>query len=292
MPYWRLKAAVQKTISYLPLSARINFLFQKYVTRGVQLTNEYFIDGLGHARVHLEAYGSAPPICLELGTCWYPTVPIAFFLAGSDRVYSVDIKMHTNVERITQCIHRFLALHEAGTLGSYVHYDPQRLAELKNIAEDESLSLEEILGRLRMQYLIEDARELSLANASIDLVNSNNTFEHIYPDILEGILKEFVRIVKKDGGVMSHFIDMSDHFSHLDTSITPFNFLKFSDTQWQRIDNSLQPQNRMRLAEYENLYHKLGIPITELKTRKGSLSDLSSISLSDKYQSMDAENVA
>ncbi len=39
---WVLKAIVQKTISILPRPERANFLFQKYVTKGVHLTDEHF----------------------------------------------------------------------------------------------------------------------------------------------------------------------------------------------------------------------------------------------------------
>ena len=52
---------------------------------------------------------------------------------------------------------------------------------------------------------------------------------------------------------MSHFIDMSDHFAHLDKSISAYNFLKFSKTQWKLIDNSIQPQNRLRICDYTTL---------------------------------------
>ena len=52
---------------------------------------------------------------------------------------------------------------------------------------------------------------------------------------------------------MLHFIDMSDHFAHLGKSISAYNFLKFSETQWNLIDNSIQPQNRLRICDYTTL---------------------------------------
>lgn len=56
MRKWKQKAIVQKIISYLPLSHKINYIFQKYVTRGVNLSDEYFYDRLGHARDHINSY--------------------------------------------------------------------------------------------------------------------------------------------------------------------------------------------------------------------------------------------
>src|SRR4029078_511022 len=131
---------------------------------------------------------------------------------------------------------KFMECYDSGKLRSYVDFIPERFNTLKTILNEyEKYSLNDVLSKLNIFYLIEDARSLSLADNSIDLVNSNNTFEHIYPEILIPILKDFKRVVKKDG-VMSHFIDMSDHFAHFDKSINIYNFLRFTDAQWNRID--------------------------------------------------------
>jgi len=145
---------------------------------------------------------------------------------------------------------------------------------------------------LNITYLIEDSRKLSLPDNSIDLVNSNNTFEHIYPNILIPILKEFRRIVKKQDGVMSHFIDMSDHFAHFDNSINIYNFLQFSDKQWKWIDNSIQPQSRMRIYDYKQIYNDLNIPISEEIFRVGNLNELKEIRLAEKFANKPIEEIA
>lgn len=56
MKKWILKAIVQKTISFLPFKHRINYFFQKHITKGVNLGDEYFYDRLEHARQHLQNY--------------------------------------------------------------------------------------------------------------------------------------------------------------------------------------------------------------------------------------------
>ncbi|MEP7168031.1 MAG: hypothetical protein ABI855_01545 [Bacteroidota bacterium] len=56
MKKWILKAIIQKTISFLPFKHRIKFLFQKYVTKGVYLSDVYFEDRLTHAAHHLKGY--------------------------------------------------------------------------------------------------------------------------------------------------------------------------------------------------------------------------------------------
>jgi hypothetical protein len=298
MKKWILKAIVQKTISYLPFSNNINYLFQKYVTKGVYLNNDYFTDRLQHAAAHLHYYTkhttkSFPETTLELGTGWYPVVPISFFLCGTQKIYTVDIALLTNKERIKTTIEKFLAIHTSGFLQQQLPINDTRFQKLETLYNNyEKLSFEEIIEQLNITYLIEDARQLSLSDNSIDLVNSNNTYEHIYGNILEGIMKDFKRVVKKNDGIQSHFIDMSDHFAHFDKSINIYNFLKFSDTQWHYIDNSIQPQSRLRYSEYKTLYRQLNIDITEETTRPGDLNALLDITLAAKYKAMPLNEVA
>jgi hypothetical protein len=297
MKKWIQKAIVQKTISYLPFKHKINYLFQKHVTRGVNLTDAYFYDRLLHAKEHLKGYSkyasSHPEICLEIGTGWYPIVPVCFFLAGASRIYSVDIVLLTSKKRLASTLRRIINCHYDDVLQEYINYDVNRLIVLESVLDQiERVSLDQSLKSLHIHYLIEDAGNLSLEDNSVDLINSNNTFEHIAEDNLSDILKDFRRVVKKPGGIMSHFIDMSDHFAHFDQSISIYNFLKFSDRQWKWIDNSIQPQNRLRIYHYRDLFSKIDIPVTEVQVRKGDPQKLKLIPVDSRYCAFPEEETA
>jgi len=298
MKKWVQKAIVQKAISYLPCSHKINYTFQKYVTKGVNLSDDYFYDRLGHASDHLKSYGKyddkkVPRSCLEIGTGWYPIVPICFYLAGANKIYSVDISFLTSKERLKTTLLKFEESINSEMLTGYINILPERHKGIESILNDyDSISLDEILQKLNIVYLIEDARRLSLPDDSIDLINSNNTFEHIYPDVLVPILKEFKRVLNKQEGIMSHFIDMSDHFAHFDQSINIYNFLRYSDKQWKRIDNSIQPQSRLRIYDYKQIFSDLNIPITEEAFRAGNMNELSLIHLADKYAEKPINEIA
>lgn len=291
---WILKAGVQKVISYLPFSHKINYFFQKHVTKGVLLSDEYYYSRLTLAKAHIDAYSenahTVPKICLELGTGWYPIIPISFFLVGVEKTYSVDISFLTSKERIKTTIEKFIEAHNNCILKNYLHVQEARWSDLISILENyEALTLEDILSKLHLVYLIEDARKLTLPDNSIDLINSNNTFEHIYPEILIPILKDFKRVLKKEHGVQSHFIDMTDHFAHFDKSINIYNFLKFSPAQWQLIDNSIQPQNRMRIDDYKKIYAELNIPINSENFREGRVEELKTINMAEPFMSKPIE---
>lgn len=294
---WVLKAIVQKTISFLPQSQRINYFFQKYVTKGVLLSDAYFQDRLEHARHHIGAWeqhsGGAPlHRTLELGAGWYPVVPIAFFLYGADEIRTVDVTLLTNAEHIRTTIRKFLEYADQGKLDtSSLHCRPDRLAQLRALAADApALGFEELTNALHIQYIVQDARRLQLPDGAIDLAHSNNTFEHIYPEILLGILREFRRIVRP-GGVQSHFIDLSDHFAHFDTTISIYHFLRFSPAAWKWIDNSVQPLNRLRITDYRRLYQEAGLPITAENLRPGDLEALRQVPVHPYFQNnTEAEN--
>ncbi|MFH0893716.1 MAG: class I SAM-dependent methyltransferase [Bacteroidota bacterium] len=298
MKKWILKAVIQKTISYLPFRNRVNFFFQKYVTKGVRLTDDYFYDRLEHAGEHLSYYKKYnnkdfPESSLEIGTGWYPVVPTAFFLAGTDKIFSVDLSFLTSKKRIKITLDKFIESQENGKLSALIKVFPERWSLLlKLVSEYDKLDLQTILNRLNITYLVEDARKLSLPDCSVDLVHSNNTFEHIYPSILNSILSDFIRVVKKENGLMSHSIDMSDHFAHFDKSITIYNFLKYSEKKWRRIDNCIQPQNRLRYYDYKNMYQALSIPVTEETYRPGNSEECKSVNLNFSFSEKLIEETA
>ena len=296
---WHLKAIVQKTISFLPNGHKINHWFQKKITKGVYLGDDYFYDRLEHVKHHLGAYNSLigsleGKKTLELGTGWYPVVPFSFFLNGAEEINTVDISTLCNKEKLKDTIDRFVDLIEKGGLSQYLDAKPERIAVLLQLHNDfERLSFDEILAQLKINYIIMDARNLkNIPDNSIDLVHSNNTFEHVYPQVLTDILKEFKRVVKPSG-LMSHFIDMSDHFAHFDKSITIYNFLQYSNTIWDSIiDNSIQPQNRWRFPQFVSLYKDLEIPLTDTKIREGSTEAVKSLKIHKDFSNFSIKELA
>jgi len=298
MKKWILKMLVQKTISFLPYKMKINGLFQKYVTKGVDLNDEHFGYKITHAKDHinylLEYKGSTAFDCLELGTGWYPIVPIALYLNGANSIHSIDLSAHLTKASIADTIRKYIDWEAQGKVRDFL---PQVIdshwAELEYIHEHiDQLPLSEILDRFKMKLIVGDATKMDFPDNRFDFICSNNTFEHIYPSVLKGILAEFNRVLKKGGGLMSHFIDMSDHFAHYDKSINIYNFLKYSKSQWDLMDNSIQPQNRWRFVDYKNLYKELGISIIKENAWAKEAEKLKTIKVAEMYLSYTQEELA
>lgn len=294
---WIAKAIVQKSISFFPNREQLNYLFQRYVTKGVLLDDNHFELKLTHAAEHLvyfEKHGGLPiekARCLELGTGWYPVVPIAFWLSGTSSVVSIDIQDWMTAERQLTTIRKFVEWHENGKLAHFLpNLNDARYRQLTALLEGQSTK-ERIDQTIGLETYLMDARKTTFADDHFDYACSNNTFEHVHAEVLPGIIEEFYRVLKPQG-LMSHFIDLSDHFAHFDTSITIYNFLRFSQKQWKTIDNQIQPQNRLRWKDYLALYADRDVPVTETIVRRGDLNALRKVPLHAQYAGYSDEELA
>lgn len=294
MGIWVVKAVVQKSISFLPFSHKINYLFQKYITKGISLNNELVQNKLTSAQEHIAAFQkykseNSGYTVSELGTGWFPFVPMCLYLNGATQINTFDLSRLLNKENVLATAKKITELHKNNVLQKYFQVIPDRINTLEHILT--MSTVENMLSACSIHYHVGDASDSKLPNQSQDLIVSNNVFEHIPESVLKNILGEFKRIAKK-GGIMSHFIDMSDHYAHMDSSINIYNFLRFSERRWKLIDNSIQPMNRLRINDYRALYSSLSIAITEEQNRPGNIETLNTIMLAEKFKSLPPEEVA
>ncbi len=294
---WVLKAIVQKSISFLPYKNNINYFFQKYVTKGIELTDLRFNNKISSAKAHLTYLQQHTTInqvrCLELGTGWYPIVPLYFYLNGVQQIYTIDLNAHLSKKFLLIAIKKYFEWDASGQLTAFIpQKNEQRWQQLQLVYKNQhEHSLETLLSNLHIESIIGDARHINLPKQSVDFVCSNNTFEHIYQEVLKGILLEFKRLLKP-AGYMSHLIDMSDHFAHLDRGISMYNFLKFTEKQWRWIDNSIQPQNRLRFHQYQQMYHQLNIPFETGLERMGDTDALLNLDIKKPFCTFSKEQLA
>lgn len=263
MPSWIVKAAVQGAISHLPNAHRVNELFQRHVTRSLDLTDHLFLRKWAQAQKHIEhfesqghAFDEAAPVIVELGTGWYPIVPVCLALSGAKSLISIDQKPLIDRNRTLATLDRTATLLRRGQI--QLKHSQAVLTRLDALLEDhEHHSATTLLHALGIRTEQCDARASGLGSETIDFFVSNNTFEHIPAQVLAGILREFRRVARPEA-VMSHFVDMADHYAGSDQTINVYNYLRFSDRTWTLFNNSLQYQNRLRLPEYQTLHHENG----------------------------------
>lgn len=292
MARWLAKAALQRAVGVLPREHFWNTQFQRYVTRSLALTDSRLDGRLSRAEQHLASYRRfsraahehVPPSALEIGTGWYPIVPLALFLCGVDKVSTYDVAPLLSAERVRETISRVLEAASDGRLEERLpSHRVDRVQRLGAVAA-EGASGGELLSALGIEYVVGDAASTALGYGSVELVCSNVVLEYISSPKLEAILCELRRLVAATG-VMSHEIDLADQYAAFDRSITKFNFLKFSDRTWRLINNPMIPLNRLRISDYRELLGRAGFEVVDEDLTRGTRADLATVSLAPRFRS-------
>jgi hypothetical protein len=82
----------------------------------------------------------------------------------------------------------------------------------------------------------------------VDLVLSSSVYEHL--DDVDGITHA-LRILTNNQGKHVHFVDLRDHYFRY-----PFEMLTYSIKTWRNLLNPTSNLNRLRIPQYESIFHK------------------------------------
>ena len=294
MPHWMMKAVAQKTISLVPGSRIWNHLFQSHITKSLDLDRSEwpcpsrFTYKLVQCQRHLENYMSAgcpaPRTVLELGTGWHPIIPVGLFLCGAGEIWTIDQESLLSLKSVRNVLARFANFAwNSGLAQLLPRADRRRIGALEEALASKASSSAALLARLNIHTLVGDARHTGLPAASCDLIVSNNTLEHIPLPVLTGVFQEFRRL-PSPSGVMSHFVDMADHYVHFDDRLSPYNFLRYSESTWRLLNNPLQYLNRLRIADYRALHTATGFTIRQEDSDASAADRLAGIRLAAEFQ--------
>ena len=295
MPHWYLKAIPQKILSLLPGGKALHHLLQRRFMGSLEITDFFLEDRLSHVGRHLKAWRSLgdkdkAPVCLEIGTGWYPVVPLGLALCGAARVYSVDVNHYTSEELQQRLFQALIVAAEQKLLQTYL---PDIESDKWKIFQEgirAGLSSTELYAKLNIHLIKGEAATLPAMPEEIDLIHSNNTFEHIPSEELPSLLLA-IRDRLAAGGLSSHYIDLTDHYSYFDSRLSPLNYLRFSASQWHWIENSFQSQNRLRVNQWWELMAKAGLPVLWQENESGESKDLAKLPLASPFKEMRDEEM-
>ena len=231
----------------------------------------------------------------EVGTGHKPVIPIGFFLSGAKQVITVDLNRRIDFG-LTRKVLSWIAENAQSVESMYLEVVNsstlcKRIEIVKKLQDDPKTFLE----KANIKYLAPyDASSTELPDNSVDYHISTTVLEHITELDIKRILLEAKRLLKKDG-VALHFIDLSDHFQHQDTSITKINFLRYSDKEWNRIArNEFAYTNRLRASNFMEIFSDLSFKIlkSELNIDQESLSIIKNgFSVDNKFQDYTLEDL-
>jgi hypothetical protein len=292
--HWKLKAAIQNTVSVLPSS--VSYATYYWVQRhfgGLRRLSpvERLVAGIDTwKRIQEQGVDPTDRVFFEVGTGWAPTVPLAYWLMGARRTITIDINPYLKTELVREILDHIRAntTDVRALFGALLHQ--KRLDDLLQFATDAEFSLARFLDLCCIEHIAPgDAARTGLPARSVDFHTSYTVLEHIPPEVLSQILDEGNRIVRADG-LFVHRIDYSDHFSHSDRTISSINFLQYSEATWARYaGNRFMYMNRLRhddfLALFQSAGHRIVAATPSVDQRALQVLGDGSLRLSERFTS-------
>lgn len=293
MGRWIVKTLVQRGLSLLPRSDWWNELLQRHVTRGLRLEPEGEFRGkLLACRKHFDCFCQASTRpnagfnALELGTGWFPIIPLGLYLCGARSVWTYDVVRLLRSDTFRRTLECFRVFQKTGRLVEILPAAlPERMEQFAALLKrDGRTSPEQLLDELNIHAVVGDVRQSEQAHGTIDFVFSNGVLEHLSPAALAETMAAF-RLLLRPDGVMCHHIGLADQFASFDRSITPYNFLQYSPKVWRWLNNPIIPQNRLRHSDYVSILESSGFDVVRQETVPGRVQDLRSVVLAPEFQS-------
>jgi hypothetical protein len=230
---------------------------------------------------------------LEIGPGMTPSPALLCVLGGSRSVTLLDTQRLLDRRAVMLTLEGFRE--HADEIAEALHVDRDQIRS--RLADTGAgLSLDALLDHFKIAYLApQDLTRTAIGARSLQVILSRAVLEHIPPDALRNMLAR-CRELLRDGGVMAHIIDNSDHRQHGDSRLSPVDFLRYSDRAY-RVLSALHPrnyQNRLRHDDYLRLFRNAGFEIVRDVSAPDprALQDLQTMPLASKYAASSREDLA
>lgn len=208
---------------------------------------------------------------LEVGSGWFPVMPILLVRDGAKKVYMTDLNVH--MDDIT-----FRAT------ADYLK---------KRFPEDQFIQGIRDFASLPIEYLAPFHSSV-LPDKSLDVVMSHAVLEHIPRSDIYQVFSS-LRPKVADDGFMIHMVDHSDHFEHVDKSISRIQFLTWGEEKHAVINYLIKDgENRLRHHEYHQVFNDAGFTVVdeEKHLHQETLEDIKKLDLVYPYSTMSPEQLA
>lgn len=292
---WRVKGVVQGVLSRIPGGSQINSLLQKSLgdLRDLDFCVDKKVGDWEVFLAHMRELGIAPQGLdyLEVGTGWFPTLPVCFSLAEAKSIQTFDVTRHLDRKLTFRMLQR-LQIHSESLAVCAGNHPKGVQARLHQLLSCETIP--QMLDCARIRYHAPcNAAQTGLPYSSVDMVFSNSVLEHVPLAAIRGIMKENVRVLRP-GGIAIHSVNCGDHYAYFDRTISPIHYLAYPEKQWKPWNNSLLFQNRLRPQDFLSLAREAGMqPLLDRQTvRPELLQELPTARIAPEFQGYSAEQLA
>lgn len=270
---WRLKVIKQSLLIRVPFGQALRRVKRKYFgyepnPNNLQDTLSYFSQMEEMLRGMNRSFEGAT--VLEIGSGWFPTIPIMLGVGGAQRILMSDLNPHMDAVTFASTL-RFLK---------------------RAMPSNERLQGVNDIDNLPIIYMAPFDTD-AIRDGTIDFVISRTVLEHIPSNDIYQLLTA-LRSKLSPAGLMMHLVDHSDHFEHSDKSISKINFLTWSSRKHAVINFlTREGENRMRHHEYLPLFEMAGYRVTSTsQVHESTRVRVRSLRLAPPYSSMSADQLA
>jgi SAM-dependent methyltransferase len=293
---WRIKGLVQKSLSIIPGGTVINDALQ--VSLGglrdfASNVDDKVVNDWAVLVSHTREIGHsvAGQEYVEVGTGWFPTLPVCYSLAGVRSCKTFDIVRHLDEKltfRMLGCLHKHLELisDASGRSMADVVSDHEKLLQCRSVPQ--------LLDAARIEYIAPgDAAHSGLPDCSVDVMYSNSVLEHVPEEMISKIMAESRRILRP-GGLSIHSANCGDHYAYFDSNISFINYLQYSEQNWKLWNNSLLYQNRLRPQDFAEIVEQAGLKVIlyKYKPKPQLLQRLTNMAIAPEFQKYPPEQLA
>lgn len=269
---WRVKVVRSGVVSRLPFESRLRRVKRKLVGYRPDESNlRQTADDYAAMAAVVNALGRSfeGSVVLEIGSGWFPTIPLLLARDRARHVYLSDLSPHMDHQTFQETA-AFVA-RECG----WSECEGRAFADFPftYLAPFEP-------GQLR--------------DGSVDFVVSRTVLEHVPTDDLGSLLAPLRSKLSSDG-LMVHLVDHSDHLAHGDHRISMVNFLTWS-AGTHRVVNWIAGggENRLRHHEYPKIFEDAGFDVVTTRTEihEPTRRILPTLPLAQPYAGMPLDTLA
>ena len=271
---WRLQIVKRAIVARIPFGNALRRLKRRVMGYEPDPKNiDYTIANFEQMGEALAAEGRSftGATVLEIGSGWFPVIPILLAQHDVRHVFMTDLIPHMDETTFAATL-RYMkgARPDTGFLAAVNRFDD-----------------------LPATYLAPFDPAL-VTDGSLDYVLSRTVLEHIEPDDIVAVLSA-MRPKLKPGGLMIHFIDNSDHLEFGDKSISRIHFLTLSEQRHALINRLIRDgENRLRHHEYPALFERAGFRVVSASgfVHEPTKSSASTLRLTAPFSDMRPEDLA
>ena len=233
---WKTKSTLYKLFEFFRLK-KILYFFQKYITKRSSIKIREIDKSWKFHSEAIKKNNITNLLEVGAGKSLEQNIYLSYFFKNKVKQTVIDINKMLDFDL-------FNAANEK--IANILNLDPKKKVN----------NLEALKSSYNILYKAPHNLDDIIKNKqSFDMCISTTALEHFTLSDIENLLLNLKKILKK-GGFISSAIDYSDHYSHTDKNIGPLNFLKYTQNNWAKYNNSYLYQNRLRHRDYEKLFIK------------------------------------